>query len=61
LNKRHAVIVRLGEKYILRGTIEKLQVIQQAVRTNATQDNGKKRKGVTAAEEKIEPLKKAKR
>jgi len=60
LNKRHAVIVRLGEKRILRGTIEKLQAMEQALRANGDQDKGKKRKGGVAAE-KIERSKKAKR
>jgi hypothetical protein len=52
MNKRHAVIVRLGEKQILCGTIEKLNAMQQG-----DQDNGKKRK----AEEKIEQSKKTKK
>jgi len=61
LNKRHAVIVRLGEKRILRGTVEKLQIMEQALRANGDQDKGKKRKGGVAVDEKIERSKKAKR
>ena len=54
------MIVRLGEKRILRGTIEKLQAMEQALQANGDQDKGKKRKGGVAAE-KIERSKKAKR
>jgi len=53
LTKRHAVIVRVGEKQILRGTIEKLLAMQQ--------DKGKKRKGGSAAGEINERPKKTKR
>jgi hypothetical protein len=61
LTKRHAVIVRVGEKQILRGTIEKLQGMQQTLRANVEQDKGKKRKGGVAAGDKVERSKKAKR
>ena len=61
LTRRHAVIVRVGEKQILRGTIEKLQAMQQALPANADENKGKKRKGGSAAEENHERLKKPKK
>ena len=60
LTRRHAVIVRAGEKQILRGTIEKLLAMQQALPAN-DENKGKKRKGGSAAEEIDERLKKPKR
>ena len=51
LSKRHAVIVRVGEKQILHGTIVKLLAMQQALQANADEDKGKKRKGGSAVEE----------
>jgi SET domain-containing protein 6 len=61
LYKRHAVIVRVGEKKILRGTLEKLQAMQETLGANAEQDKGKKRKGDVTAGETPERPKKAKR
>jgi len=61
LNKRHAVIVRLGEKQILRAAIEKQQGMQQALEGNGDQGKSMKRKGGDADEDMIEGSKKAKR
>jgi len=61
LNRRHAVVVRLGEKQILCGAIEKLQALQQVLQTSAGPDNGKKRRGSVVAGGKNGVSKKAKR
>lgn len=45
LHKRHAVIVRLGEKRILHETAGKIQVREQSLRVTTDNENGKKRKG----------------
>jgi hypothetical protein len=58
VNKRHAFIVRVAEKQILRGTIEKLQAMQQALHANGESDKEKKRKNSVVSRE---GLKKAKR
>jgi hypothetical protein len=62
-NKKHAVIVRLAEKQILRGTIEKQQAIQRALRGNGDQDKSslRKRKSGAVGEEMIEGSKKVRR
>jgi len=60
LNKRHAVIVRLGEKRILNSTIGKLQAMEEASRSDVNNKRNK-RKGGELVEEKDGKMKKAKR
>lgn len=50
LNKKHAVIVRLGEKKILRGTRSQVRAMKEAIRLSNTQSSAKDKKRAREAE-----------
>lgn len=49
LNKKHAVIVRLGEKKILQGTLRQVRAVMEAIQLSA-QSNIKDKKRAREAE-----------
>lgn len=61
LNKRHAVIVRIGEKKLLYRALKKVGVIEMSLRAIAEEGQGKKRKGGAGSTEDTGSAKKSKR